>query len=330
MAKKILDEYVLDILPQASKNDVEKLENQFTDAVAAGTSSGLEDGAKTGTTRLKSFFKKNWGKAVGAALVAGVGAAVQIAERKADAALTNVRAQLVEADRLGTAAQQLGIPLKDFLKLQKTLEFADVDPQSATDALVEFTKKLGDFQKFGAQAEVFAPLGITREMGAEEAFYRTASALQNMQGAQRAVVADKIFGGLGTAQLAEFFTGQLGQQITPLKNIDFNKLAAQVERGGVEQGKLSAIEVEARTRKLLESDLNSELLRARVISETGRVVRDSQTENLRNLVAASETYKDATDAFASGVTTFTNWAAGFLPNANPLQQQSSDLNNISD
>lgn len=310
----VLDEVILQLVPEIDKAKSQKankkLEKDLEKSIEKSTEKGLKKGAQKGSGFLKNIFGGGGTGFLKGTAIAGVVAAIaskiiskvsKVALEQSTKALSEVEQQIDIADKLATVAAQTGINLKDFLKLQKLLEFGDVDAAAAQEAIVEFQKRLGDFQKTGAQKEFFAGLGITQETGGAEAFLRAISAAQNASGAERQALADKLFGGLGTRQLAEFLSGNLSEQLNSIKNIDFATLAENVARGSSEQTKITTAKVQSSIDKLLQINLQADTTVNKIQNETARAIANTAV-NYDAVSRAAETNKNALNSLANATT----------------------------
>ncbi len=303
MTKKIVDKFTMEIVPTTSPQDTKQFEDNIEKATEDGTSAGLKKGSKS------VFNKANFLK-IGASLGAVIASAIAIGVKTTNETVDNIRNQLDVADTLATRASQTGLELEKFLKLQKLFEFGDVAPEIASQAIVEFEKRLGEFRLTGAQKEVFGRLGITKDTSDAEALLTAISAVQNLQGSEKQVAADKFFGGLGTEGLSEFLSGNLKDQLKEIQNIDFEKLASQVTRGSDEQTRITRAETQARTDKLLQTDLDASLSILRIENEAQRTIAKSNAENVAELAKSIETSKNIWNGLTVAVTKLTNTIAG--------------------
>jgi hypothetical protein len=308
--KKFVDTFLMKVIPEVDKKDTRKLENDVEKATEDGTSAGLKKGSKSIFNKA-SFLKVGLGAAsVIAGVVAGVvTSAVAIGVKTTNETVDNIRQQLDVADNLATKAAQAGIKLEDFLKIQKTLEFGDVAPDIASQAIIEFEKRLGDFKTKGLQSEFFGRLGITKDTSDTEALLKAISAVQNLQGAEKNVTASRFFGGFGIQGLSEFLSGNLKDQLKEIQNIDFEKLATQVTKGSDEQTRITRAETQARTDKLLQTDLDASLSILRIQNEAQRTITKSNTENVAELAESIETSKNIWNGLTVAVTKLTNTIA---------------------
>lgn len=313
MTNKVIDNFVMEITPEVSKTDSKKAERNISKmletSTASGVSAGIVKGAKMGSKGLVDTFKS--AKGIIASIAATIAAPLLIAEKKAKDAIGNLQEQLDVADRLGTRATQSGIPLQDFLKLQKILEFGDVNPEAASDAIIEFEKRLGQFQKMGRGKEFFAPLGITKDTDPAQAFLMAVSAVQNLSGAQKNAAADKFFGGFGTGALAEFLGGRLKDQAKAISGIDFQQLAAQVTKGGTEQARLTQAQVQSATDKLLQTNLDATPIVEQIQGETKRTI-DNANSDIRALVRANQDASNAMNKTSVSILKLSNTIAKFF------------------
>lgn len=301
--KKFVDAFLMKVIPEADKQDTKKLEDDVEKATEAGSSAGLKKGSK-------SVFNKNNFKKIGLGIAGAITSGVLIGVKTTNETVDNIRQQLDVADTLATRASQTGLELEKFLKLQKLFEFGDVAPEIASQAIVEFEKRLGEFRLTGAQKEVFGRLGITKDTSDAEALFTAISAVQNLQGSEKQVAADKFFGGLGTEGLAEFLSGNLKDQLKEIQNIDFEKLASQVTKGSDEQTRITRAETQARTDKLLQTDLDASLSILRIENEAQRTIAKSNAENVAELAKSIETSKNIWNGLTVAVTKLTNTIAG--------------------
>lgn len=303
MNKKFVDTFLMKVIPEADKQDTKKLENDVEKATADGSSAGLKKGSK-------SVFNKNNFKKIGLGIAGAISAGLLIGVKTTNETVDNIRQQLDVADNLATKSAQAGIDLKDFLKIQKILEFGDVAPDIASQAIIEFEKRLGDFKTKGLQSEFFGRLGITKDTSDTEALLTAISAVQNLQGSEKNVTASRFFGGFGIQGLSEFLSGNLKDQLKEIQNIDFEKLASQVTRGSDEQTRITRAETQARTDKLLQTDLDASLSILRIENEAQRTIAKSNAENVAELAESIETSKNIWNGLTVAVTKLTNTIAG--------------------
>jgi len=301
--KKIVDKFTMQIVPESSPQDTKQFEDNIEKATEDGTSAGLKKGSKS------VFNKANFLK-IGAVLGGVIASAVAIGVKTTNETVDNIRNQLDVADNLATKSAQAGINLKDFLKIQKILEFGDVAPDIASQAIIEFEKRLGDFKTKGLQSEFFGRLGITKDTSDTEALLTAISAVQNLQGSEKNVTASRFFGGFGIQGLSEFLSGNLKDQLKEIQNIDFEKLASQVTKGSDEQTRITRAETQSRTDKLLQTDLDASLSILRIENEAQRTIAKSNAENVAELAQSIETSKNIWNGLTVAVTKLTNTIAG--------------------
>lgn len=303
MPKKIVDKFTMQIVPTTSPQDTKQFEDNIEKATEDGTSAGLKKGSKS------VFNKANFLK-IGASLGAVIASSIAIGVKTTNETVDNIRQQLDVADNLATKAAQSGIDLKDFLKIQKILEFGDVAPDIASQAIIEFEKRLGEFKTKGLQSEFFGRLGITKDTSDTEALLTAISAVQNLQGSEKNVTASKFFGGFGIQGLSEFLSGNLKDQLKEIQNIDFEKLATQVTKGSDEQTRITRAETQARTDKLLQTDLDASLSILRIENEAQRTIAKSNAQNVAELAKSIETSKNVWNGLTVAITKLTNTIAG--------------------
>ena len=105
-------------------------------------------------------------------------------------------------------------------------------------------------------------------------------------------------------------SGNLKDQLKEIQNIDFEKLASQVTRGSDEQTRITRAETQARTDKLLQTDLDASLSILRIENEAQRTIAKSNAENVAELAKSIETSKNIWNGLTVAVTKLTNTIAG--------------------
>lgn len=234
----------------------------------------------------------------GAAIAAAIAAVILPMLTTMKKGIEKTEEQLNVADQIATKAVQSNMSIPEYLKLTKLMELNDVAPEAAAQAITELSKRRGD----PAYAAEFAKMGVTAGMSEAQAFLTVISGLQHLKGAERNYMADRFFGGLGTEQLAELIGGNLRQQAKTIKNIDFNALANQVEKGAQEQSKLSAAYSEQRTNMLLNAPMNADPRISQIRSETARDIKTMKSGNAMELVQGTEVVSNALNSLAVTIT----------------------------
>ena len=235
---------------------------------------------------------------IGAAIAAVVGAILLPVANTMKKAVEATEEQLNVADKLATRAAQSGMSQKEFLKIQKLMEFNDVESDAASQSIIEFSKRRGD----PGQAELFKSLGITKDMSEAEAFLTAVSIVQNAKGSQKNALADKLFGGLGTEQLGEFLTGNLAQQSKEIQNIDFDELDKKVSRGSSEQAKLTRAQAQRQVDMLMAAPMDADVLTKNIEKETQRDIESMQAGYNKQLADSAENTKDVLNDFSVAIT----------------------------
>jgi hypothetical protein len=226
MTDTLVDKVMIELVPIISNTE---LNDQLQD-LAKKTENTMDKAGKKGA---KGFFasfkkgfetmKKQWKLAAGSAAALLLG--LHMAQDKTTA---NLEQQIDLADRLATTASQIGAKTEDFSKLYTILRSGDVDSESALTTIKEFSKRLGEFKRSGAQAEVFG--GLKNKDDVTKAFLEaTAIVNQTQDSARRSALVDQFFGGTGNEQLAEFFTKSVIDLMNKTKGIDFKKYGKSID-----------------------------------------------------------------------------------------------------
>ena len=128
-----------------------------------------------------------------------------------DKVMANLKEQIAYADTLGTTASQIGLKTEDFAKLYTLIRSGDVESGVAIKAMQEFAKRLGEYKKTGAKAEVFGAIKDPDNVG--KAFLEAVALIgQEKDAGKKAYLIDQLMSGEAVEQMAEFF----GQDLSDL------------------------------------------------------------------------------------------------------------------
>lgn len=302
MADSLTDDVILNIIPKLDKSELSKLQNNINSQMQ-------KLGDKSGKSFSKGFFKKfgagfasmksNWIALLGAS--AGIVAGFKSQD---DKTVANLQQQIAYADTLGTTASQIGLSTKDFAKLYTLIRSGDVSSEVTIKAMQEFAKRLGEYKKTGAKAEIFGAITDSDNVG--KAFLEAVALIgQEKDAGKKAYLIDQLMSGEAVEQMAEFFTQDISTLMKKASGKNYTALAKAIDTLGGEDTKLKEKRLELEQRGLVETSRRvgasgAELITKREEFNLNQILRETNAETMEGIRKTSEGFSVFGEAFRQG------------------------------